>query len=61
MRDFTEKFISSAEKGKIPIHVEAMISSLKNSKGELPWNFTLFCTTDKFFSEISQDVYKRQT
>ena len=41
MRDFTEKFISSAEKGKIPIHVEAMISSLKNSKGELPWNLYL--------------------
>lgn len=41
LKDFTEKFISNSEKGQIPIHIEGMISALKNSKGELPWNLYL--------------------
>ena len=41
IKEFTEKFISNSEKGKIPLHVEGMISALKNSKGELPWNLFL--------------------
>lgn len=41
IKEFTEKFISNSEKGKIPLHVEGMIAALKNSKGELPWNLFL--------------------
>lgn len=41
IKDFTEKFVSNSEKGIIPIHIEGMISALKNSKGELPWNLYL--------------------
>ena len=41
VKEFTEKFIDSSQKGKIPAYLEGMISSLKNSKGELPWNLYL--------------------
>ncbi len=41
LRDFTEKFVNNAEKGKIAPYLEAMIKSLKNSKEELPWNLFL--------------------
>jgi predicted metal-dependent peptidase len=39
--EFTEKFIAASQKGTIPNYLESMISSLKNSKGELPWNLYL--------------------
>ena len=41
LRDFTEKFVDNATKGSIPKHIETMVKSLKNSKGELPWNLFL--------------------
>ncbi|MGE5627958.1 MAG: VWA-like domain-containing protein [Solirubrobacterales bacterium] len=41
LSEFTEKFISNAEKGDIPAYLESLISSLKNKKGELPWNLYL--------------------
>ncbi|KUO62623.1 MAG: hypothetical protein APF84_02440 [Gracilibacter sp. BRH_c7a] len=41
LQEFTEKFIDNARKGSIPDYLENMISSLKNSKGELPWNLYL--------------------
>lgn len=41
LKEFTEKFINSSQKGKIPDYLEGMISSLKNSRGELPWNLYL--------------------
>lgn len=41
LRDFTEKFISNAEKGSIPLQLENMIASLRSSKSELPWNIYL--------------------
>lgn len=40
-REFTEKFISQSQKGKVPTYLEDIISSLKNSKAELPWNLYL--------------------
>ena len=40
-REFTEKFISHSQKGKVPTYLEDIISSLKNSKAELPWNLYL--------------------
>lgn len=41
LQEFTEKFIDNAQKGYIPNYLGSMISSLKNSKGELPWNLYL--------------------
>lgn len=41
LKDFTEKFIDNAQKGSIPNYLEGLISSLKSSKGELPWNLYL--------------------
>ena len=40
-KEFTEKFIDASKKGEIPDYLESMISKLKNSKGELPWNLYL--------------------
>ncbi|EHQ90529.1 vWA domain-containing protein [Desulfosporosinus youngiae] len=41
LQEFTEKFIADAQKGSIPNYLASMISSLKNSKSELPWNLYL--------------------
>ena len=41
LSDFTEKFADNAKKGSVPTYIENMIKSLKNSKGELPWNLYL--------------------
>ncbi|RDY26213.1 hypothetical protein CHL78_014430 [Romboutsia weinsteinii] len=41
LKEFTEKFINNSQKGKTPAYLEGLISSLKNSKGELPWNLYL--------------------
>lgn len=40
-REFTEKFISNAQKGTLSPEVESMIAALKNNKGELPWHLYL--------------------
>ncbi|CEI71814.1 MULTISPECIES: VWA-like domain-containing protein [Romboutsia] len=41
LKEFTQKAINNSQKGKIPEYLDGMISSLKNSKGELPWNLYL--------------------
>ena len=41
LKDFTDKFISNAEKGQIPLHIEGMLASLRKSRSELPWNLYL--------------------
>lgn len=41
LKEFTEKFVSECRKGTIPDYVDSMISSLKSSNGELPWNLYL--------------------
>ena len=41
LKEFTEKVADSSQKGTIPIYLEGMLKSLKNSKGELPWNLYL--------------------
>jgi len=41
LKEFTEKIINTSQKGNIPNYLESMISSLKNSKSELPWNLYL--------------------
>ncbi len=39
--EFTKKFISESQKGKIPDYLEGIISSIENRNGELPWNLYL--------------------
>lgn len=41
LKEFTEKFIDASQKGTIPNYLDSLISALKNSKGELPWNLYL--------------------
>ncbi len=41
LKDFTEKVIQVSEKGELPTHVQSLISALRNSRGELPWNLYL--------------------
>lgn len=41
LQEFTEKFIDDSQKGTIPVYLDSLIASLKNSKGELPWNLYL--------------------
>lgn len=41
LQEFTEKFIDNAQKGSIPGYLDSMISALKNSKPELPWQLYL--------------------
>jgi predicted metal-dependent peptidase len=41
LKEFTEKFIDASQKGNIPNYLESIISSLKSSKAELPWNLYL--------------------
>ena len=41
LREFTEKIADNSNKGSIPSYLEGMLKSLKNSKGELPWNLYL--------------------
>lgn len=41
LQEFTEKIIKLSQKGELPTYLNNMISSLKNSKGELPWHLYL--------------------
>ncbi len=41
LKEFTEKAINNSQKGTIPSYLDNLISSLKNSKSELPWNIYL--------------------
>lgn len=41
IKEFTEKFIDNSPKGSVPSYLESILSSLKSSEGELPWNLYL--------------------
>ncbi len=41
LKEFTEKFVTLSQKGEVPNYLGGLISALKNSKGELPWNLYL--------------------
>ena len=41
LKKFTEQFIDASQKSQLPNYLESMISFLKNSKSELPWNLYL--------------------
>jgi len=41
LKEFTEKFIAASQKGSVPNYLESLLSALKNSSSELPWNLYL--------------------
>ncbi len=41
MEEFTEQFVNQAKRGSIPSYIQNLVASLKESKGELPWNLYL--------------------
>lgn len=59
-REFTEKFISQSQKGKVPTYLEDIISSLKNSKAELPWNLYLNRLMGSIESNKKKDHNKKK-
>lgn len=59
LQEFTEKFIDNAQKGSIPNYLEGMISSLKSSKGELPWNLYLMRLMGTVESNKKKTVTRR--
>ncbi len=41
LREFTEKVMDAAQKGSVPYYLAGLIATLRNSRGELPWNLYL--------------------
>ncbi|MEG1256237.1 VWA-like domain-containing protein [Clostridium sp.] len=41
IQQFTEKFATLSDKGKIPIHIESLIKALGANENEIPWNLYL--------------------
>lgn len=41
LKELTEKIADTSQKGSMPLYLEGMIKSLKNNRGELPWNLYL--------------------
>lgn len=41
LQEFTEKVIQASEKGEVPAYLVSLLSNLRNSRGELPWNLYL--------------------
>jgi len=41
LREFTGKFIEASQKGTIPNYLASILTSLRNSKSQLPWNLYL--------------------
>ncbi|MBH1942162.1 hypothetical protein I5677_14765 [Mobilitalea sibirica] len=59
LQDFTEKVIALSEKGELPTYIKNMISSLKNSKEELPWNLYLNRLMGSVESTIKKTITRR--
>jgi len=41
LQEFTDKIIQQSEQGRVPAYLINIIDSLRNSRGELPWNLYL--------------------
>lgn len=41
LKEFTDKYIEGSQKGTVPSYLENLLTSLRNSKSELPWNLYL--------------------
>lgn len=59
LQEFTEKFVSHAQKGEIPAYLGSMIAALKNSKGELPWNLYLSRLMGSVESHYKKTITRR--
>lgn len=59
LTDFTEKFIAAAQKGTVPAYLENLLSALKNSKAELPWNLYLKRLMGAVASEQKKTITRR--
>lgn len=57
MTEFTQKFVSVAQKGKVPDYLQSFIDTIKNKNGELPWNLYL----KKLMGTIESDKKKTVT
>jgi predicted metal-dependent peptidase len=57
LREFTDKFIDASQKGSMPFYLESMLSALKNSKADLPWNVYL----KRFMGSVESDQKKTVT
>lgn len=59
LREFTEKVVGLSAKGEIPAYIQNLIASLKNSKGELPWNLYLNRLMGTVESRLKKTVTRR--
>ena len=59
LREFTEKFIENAQKGGLPNYLASLISALKSSGGELPWNLYLKRLMGSVESDKKKTVTRR--
>jgi predicted metal-dependent peptidase len=59
LKEFTEKFISNSQKGNIPDYLGGIIASLKNSRGELPWNLYLKRLMGNVLSSKKKTITRR--
>ena len=59
LKNFTKKFASAAEKGKVPLYLEGILKGLKGNKGEIPWNLYLKKIMGTLESDKKKTVSRR--
>jgi len=59
IENFTRKFVSIAEKGKVPLYLEGVLKGIKNEKGEIPWNLYLKKIMGTLESDKKKTVARR--
>ncbi|MFT4145361.1 MAG: VWA-like domain-containing protein [Mobilitalea sp.] len=59
LQEFTKKAVTAAEKGELPSYIKSLISSLKNSNSELPWNLYLKRLMGTVESNMKKTVTRR--
>lgn len=59
LTEFTEKFIAASQKGRIPHYLDNLLTALKNSQAELPWNLYLKKLIGVVASEQKKTITRR--
>ena len=59
LENFTQKFVSVAEKGKVPLYLRRILKGIKNEKGEIPWNLYLKKIMGTLESDKKKTVARR--
>lgn len=59
LREFNEKFIEASQKGDTPYYLAGLISALRNSKAELPWNLYLQRLVGAIASQRKKTITRR--